>query len=231
MHERRKPAWPQFKECRSEAGEGGWQGARVTCTVSEVPSCLGMMRVQIWKQAFFSSRTPARMPQLSTPLRVLEAAYLVSQCMPQPQAMCTHMRCQGKDIRRGRTMHTQKRGTAIACMKLLPESQILQERSAASRIGSRVYWSSQGAEETAHFRNSSMSAMETCTSRMPRFSGAGAPGWSVPSGGTTSTALSWLHTSPGSGARCGGGRCCTCTVRAAMSMACTLSAVRGCHTT
>ena len=81
MHERRKPAWPQFKECRSEAGEGGWQGARITCTVSEVPSCLGMMRVQIWKQAFFSSRTPARMPQLSTPLRVLEAAYLSSQCI------------------------------------------------------------------------------------------------------------------------------------------------------
>ena len=231
MHERRKPAWPQLKECRSEAGEGGWQGARLTCTVSEVPSCLGMMRVQIWKQAFFSSRTPARMPQLSTPLRVLEAAYLSSQCMPQPQAMCTHMRCQGRDIRRDCTIITQKRRADIVCMEALPEIQILLGRSAASRNGSRVCQSSQVAGETAHFRNSSMSAMETCTSRMPRFSGVGAPGWSVPSGGTTSTALSWLHTSPGSGARCGGGRCCTCTVSAAMSMACTLSAVRGCHTT
>ena len=71
----------------SEAGERGRQGAGLTCTVSEVPSCLGMMRVQIWKQAFFSSRTPARMPQLSTPLRVLEAAYLRSKHMAQPKAM------------------------------------------------------------------------------------------------------------------------------------------------
>ena len=55
-----------------------------------------------------------------------------------------------------------------------------------------------------------MSAMETCTSRMPRFSGATAPGWSAPSAGTTSTALPWLHTSPGSGALSGGGRFCTC---------------------
>jgi len=47
-----------------------------TCTVSEVPSCLGMIRVQIWKQPFLSSRTPARMPQLSTPRRVLDDAYL-----------------------------------------------------------------------------------------------------------------------------------------------------------
>lgn len=48
------------------------------CTVSEVPSCFGMMSVQIWKQAFFSSSTPARMPQLSTPFRVFDAAYLES---------------------------------------------------------------------------------------------------------------------------------------------------------
>ena len=199
--------------------------------MSEVPSCLGMMRVQIWKQAFFSSRTPARMPQLSTPLRVLEAAYLSSKSTPQPQAMCTRMRCQGGNIRRVYSMITQKRGAAVVRMGDLKETQILPERSAASRNSSRGGRTSQVAGETAHFRNSSMSAMETCTSRMPRFSGAGAPGWSVPSGGTTSTALSWLHTSPGSGARCGGGRCCTCTVSAAMSAACTLSAVRGCHTT
>ena len=55
-----------------------------------------------------------------------------------------------------------------------------------------------------------MSAIETWTSRIPRFSVAGSPGWSVPKGGTTSTALSCVQTSPGSGALSGGGRLCTC---------------------
>lgn len=44
--------------------------------MSEVPSCLGMMRVQIWKQPFFSSSTPARIPQLSMPRLVFDVAYL-----------------------------------------------------------------------------------------------------------------------------------------------------------
>ena len=50
-----------------------------------------------------------------------------------------------------------------------------------------------------HLRNSSMSAMETWTSRIPCCSlGGGPPGWSTPSGGTTS--MSWEQVSPGCGA-------------------------------
>ncbi len=37
---------------------------------------MGMIRVVIWKQLFFSSSTPAKMPQLSTPRLVFDIAYL-----------------------------------------------------------------------------------------------------------------------------------------------------------
>jgi len=48
----------------------------VTCTVSLVPSCLGMMRVVILNSPPLLSNTPDRMPQLSMPLLVLDLAYL-----------------------------------------------------------------------------------------------------------------------------------------------------------
>ncbi len=84
-------------------------GQAATCTVSEVPSCLGMMSVQIWKQPAFSSSTPARMPQLSTPRRVLLAAYLLPDSSPAAQRLYAPMHCSGLSAP-SHAAHTVMRG-------------------------------------------------------------------------------------------------------------------------
>lgn len=63
----------------------------------------------------------------------------------------------------------------------------------------------------AHLRNSSMRAMETCTSRTSCFFVDTGPPMSAPSGGMTSTSELCEQLSPGAGASMGAGRLCTCT--------------------
>ena len=72
-------------------------------------------------------------------------------------------------------MHLLKHRAAVVCVEIGSSTDTTREDIGLKEC-SRVCRLPQITGKITHFRNSSMSAMDTWTSRMPRFSGAGAPG-------------------------------------------------------